>query len=79
MAYLVDNTDTASAQVPMGNSSKRQRRIPWPVATRGGGDAKDLVGQSPRAGLVANNNAKQFLVHHDSIQILWNVSLLFFA
>jgi len=32
---------------------------------------KDWVGQSPRAGLAANNDAKQFLAHHESIRILW--------
>ena len=36
---------------------------------------KDWVGQSPRAGLAANNDAKQFLAHHESIRILWQVSL----
>jgi len=59
MAYLVDNTATASAQDPM--------------ASRAGDDGmrKDWVGQSPRAGLAANNDAKQFLAHHESIRILW--------
>lgn len=58
MAYLVDNTATASAQDPMAD-----------VGSDGG--AKDWVGQSPRAGLAANNDAKQFLAHHESIRILW--------
>ena len=61
MAYLVDNTATASAQDPMAD-----------VGSDGG--AKDWVGQSPRAGLAANNDAKQFLAHHESIRILWQVS-----
>lgn len=56
MAYLVDNTATASAQDPTAD---------------GGGGRKDWVGQSPRAGLAANNDAKQFLAHHESIRILW--------
>lgn len=57
IAYLVDNTATASAQDP---------------AAEGGDSGKnDWVGQSPRAGLAANNDAKAFLAHHDSIRILW--------
>ena len=36
---------------------------------------RDWVGQSPRAGLAANNDAKQFLQHVDAIRILWQVSL----
>ena len=40
----------------------------------GGNGVKDWVGQSPRAGLAANNDAKQFLAHHESIRILWQVS-----
>lgn len=55
MAYLVDNTATASAQDP----------------TAGASDTKDWVGQSPRAGLAANNDARNFLNHHESIRILW--------
>ena len=39
----------------------------------GGAGVKDWVGQSPRAGLAANNDAKQFLAHHESIRILWQV------
>jgi len=56
MAYLVDNTATASAQDPTATSE---------------GERKDWVGQSARAGLAANNDAKQFLRHHESIRILW--------
>ncbi|KAL7553139.1 hypothetical protein ACHAWF_016404 [Thalassiosira exigua] len=56
MAYLVDNTATASAQDPAGGEN---------------GGPKDWVGQSPRAGMAANNDAKQFLAHHESIRILW--------
>jgi len=56
MAYLVDNTATACAQDPTGEETE---------------DRKDWVGQSPRAGLAANNDAKQFLMHHESIRILW--------
>ena len=42
------------------------------------GGKKDWVGQSPRAGLAANNDAKQFLAHHESIKILWQVSVCLF-
>jgi len=55
MAYLVDNTATPSAQDPSNGEEGK----------------KDWVGQSPRAGLAANNDAKQFLAHHESIRILW--------
>ena len=61
MAYLVDNTATA-AEMEGG----------W-----GGAGGKDWVGQSPRAGLAANNDAKQFLAHHESIRILWQVSFIY--
>lgn len=37
---------------------------------------RDWVGQSPRAGLAANNDAKQFLQHFHAIRILWQVSVL---
>eukprot|EP00580_Thalassiosira_gravida_P007778 CAMPEP_0201626904 /NCGR_PEP_ID=MMETSP0493-20130528/2101_1 /ASSEMBLY_ACC=CAM_ASM_000838 /TAXON_ID=420259 /ORGANISM="Thalassiosira gravida, Strain GMp14c1" /LENGTH=247 /DNA_ID=CAMNT_0048097059 /DNA_START=77 /DNA_END=817 /DNA_ORIENTATION=- len=56
MAYLIDNTATASAQDPTGEGTE---------------DRRDWVGQSPRAGVAANNDAKQFLAHHESIRILW--------
>ena len=59
MAYLVDNTATA-AEMEGGAAN--------------GAGGKDWVGQSPRAGLAANNDAKQFLAHHESIRILWQVS-----
>lgn len=36
-------------------------------------DPKDWCGQSPRAGLAANNDAKQFLQHWNAIRILWQV------
>jgi len=35
------------------------------------GPEKDWVGQSPRAGPAANNEAKQFLAHHVAIDTLW--------
>ncbi|KAL7535693.1 hypothetical protein ACHAXR_012397 [Thalassiosira sp. AJA248-18] len=60
MAYLVDNTATASAQDPGAENGALEN-----------GGRKDWVGQSPRAGLAANNDAKQFLAHHESIRILW--------
>ena len=65
MAYLVDNTATASAQDPNAENGDLDN-----------GGTKDWVGQSPRAGLAANNDAKQFLFHHESIRILWQVSEL---
>lgn len=37
-------------------------------------DGKDWVGQSPRAGLGANNDAKQFLQLWKPIKTLWEVS-----
>jgi hypothetical protein len=40
-------------------------------------DEGDWVGQSPRAGMSANNDANSFLAHHESIRILWQVSLYF--
>ena len=43
------------------------------------GDAKDWVGQSPRAGLGANNDAKQFLQLWRPIKTLWEVSSLWFT
>ena len=69
MAYLVDNTATASAQDPNGSAHDN-------AASGGGGinSGNDWVGSSPRAGLAANNDAKQFLAHHESIRILWQVS-----
>lgn len=42
-----------------------------PPAQDANGDVKDWVGQSPRAGLAANNDAKQFLQHVEAIRILW--------
>lgn len=42
-------------------------------ASEENGEKKDWVGQSPRAGLAANNDAKQFLAHHEAIRILWQV------
>lgn len=55
MAYLVDNTATG----------------PPPNAAPQDDSAKDWVGQSQRAGLAANNDAKQFLQHMEAIRILW--------
>lgn len=40
------------------------------------GDAKDWVGQSPRAGLASNNDAKQFLQLWRYIKTLWEVRRL---
>ena len=71
MAYLVDNTATASAQDPNGSAHDN-------AASGGGGmnSGNDWVGTSPRAGLAANNDAKQFLAHHESIRILWQVRMM---
>jgi len=41
-----------------------------------GNENNDWVGRSPRAGLAANNDAKQFLSHHESIRILWQSSTM---
>jgi len=90
MAYLVDNTANNNA----GSSSKTgsdagsslsaamsQKDL---IATDNNNDINqsigknDWVGQSPRAGLAANNDAKQFLAHHESIKILWQASVVFF-
>jgi hypothetical protein len=38
------------------------------------GDSKDWVGNVARAGLGANNDAKQFLQMSKPIKILWEVS-----
>jgi len=54
MAYLVEFTVPPKE---MGASN-----------VEGGGT--DWVGQSPRAGMSANNDAKHFLAHHESIRIL---------
>ena len=59
MAYLVEFTVPPKE---MGASN-----------VEGGGT--DWVGQSPRAGMSANNDAKHFLAHHESIRILCQVSL----
>mmetsp|Transcript_5302 Transcript_5302/g.7500 ORF Transcript_5302/g.7500 Transcript_5302/m.7500 type:complete len:428 (+) Transcript_5302:618-1901(+) len=42
-----------------------------PPATANCESAKDWVGHSPRAGLAANNDAKQFLQHVHAIRSLW--------
>ena len=36
-------------------------------------EVSDWVGASPRAGRAANEDAKQFLVHHQSMHTLWQV------
>ena len=58
VTHVVDNTASASDQL-----------IPPENA-----DGKDWVGQSPRAGLGANNDAKQFLQLWRAIKTLWEVS-----
>ena len=70
MAYLFDNTATASAQDHNGSAHDN-------TASGGGiNSGNDWVGSSPRAGLAANNDAKQFLAHHESIRILWQVRMM---
>jgi len=39
----------------------------------------DWVGQSPKAGLAANNDAKQFLQHVTAIRVLWQVRCTWFV
>ena len=90
MAYLVDNTanNNASGSSKTGgdagsslSATTSQKDL---IATDNNNDInqsigkKDWVGQSPRAGLAANNDAKQFLAHHESIKILWQASVVFF-
>ena len=55
IAYLVDNTAADDAN----------------GAPQDGGGEADWIGNSPRAGLSANNDAKQFLKHVDAIRVLW--------
>ena len=65
MAYLVENSGAASAQDPSTTTTNGS----------GGenGGKTDWVGNSPRAGLAANNDAKLFLAHHKAMEILWKV------
>lgn len=60
IAHLVDNTASVSEESLQNGDTNANPR--------------DWVGQSPRAGLAANNDAKQFLQHVDAIRILWQVS-----
>lgn len=71
MAYLVENSGAASAQDPSTATTN---------GSGGGGGAggenggkTDWVGNSPRAGLAANNDAKLFLAHHKAMEVLWKV------
>ena len=82
MAYLVDNTATAAGGATdpgrsVGLASQDPFSLKYPPLDDGkilgSNGKKDWVGQSPRAGLAANNDAKLFLAHHDSIRILWQV------
>eukprot|EP00540_Astrosyne_radiata_P010088 CAMPEP_0116859364 /NCGR_PEP_ID=MMETSP0418-20121206/21766_1 /TAXON_ID=1158023 /ORGANISM="Astrosyne radiata, Strain 13vi08-1A" /LENGTH=422 /DNA_ID=CAMNT_0004493547 /DNA_START=530 /DNA_END=1798 /DNA_ORIENTATION=+ len=57
IAHLVDNTASVSEDMLQNGDSNANPR--------------DWVGQSPRAGLAANNDAKQFLQHVNAIRILW--------
>mmetsp|Transcript_8622 Transcript_8622/g.12503 ORF Transcript_8622/g.12503 Transcript_8622/m.12503 type:complete len:430 (+) Transcript_8622:390-1679(+) len=58
IAHLVDNTASVSDEALQNGDAV--------------GNTRDWVGQSPRAGLAANNDAKQFLQHIDAIRILWH-------
>jgi hypothetical protein len=64
-AFLVDNSGAASAQDPTTNGSHSA------VGQNGG--KTDWVGNSPRAGLAANNDAKLFLAHYKAMEVLWKV------
>eukprot|EP00549_Striatella_unipunctata_P011439 CAMPEP_0118687920 /NCGR_PEP_ID=MMETSP0800-20121206/8643_1 /TAXON_ID=210618 ORGANISM="Striatella unipunctata, Strain CCMP2910" /NCGR_SAMPLE_ID=MMETSP0800 /ASSEMBLY_ACC=CAM_ASM_000638 /LENGTH=411 /DNA_ID=CAMNT_0006585143 /DNA_START=166 /DNA_END=1401 /DNA_ORIENTATION=+ len=44
---------------------------PAPELSNGDTKEEDWVGQSPRAGLNANNDAKLFLQHYNAIRTLW--------
>jgi hypothetical protein len=90
MAYLVDNTANAGGGGGMmmdargGAAGTTESQDPsfsqkYPSLDCVKNGKKDWVGQSPRAGLAANNDAKLFLAHHDSIRILWQVSFIFFV
>lgn len=60
MAHLVDNSAAPPEEMlPNGEGNTNPR---------------DWVGSSPRAGLAANNDAKQFLQHVNAIRTLWQVS-----
>lgn len=64
IAHLVDNTALSSEESPQNGDSNANPR--------------DWVGQSPRAGLAANNDAKLFLQLVDAIRVLWQVSVVFY-
>ncbi|KAL3787672.1 hypothetical protein ACHAW5_011231 [Stephanodiscus triporus] len=64
MAYLVDNTANLEGKSVSQDPSVSEHQI----LNNG---KKDWVGQSARAGGAANNDAKLFLDHHESIRILW--------
>lgn len=66
MAYKA-NYDLIVAHVLDGTASPQDLEMPQ----NGGGN--DWVGDSPRAGLGANNDAKQFLQLWRSIKTLWEV------
>ncbi|KAL3806444.1 hypothetical protein ACHAXA_011795 [Cyclostephanos tholiformis] len=85
MAYLVDNTANAAGGMDVkcgtvGTTSQDPSfSIKYPPLDDDlNTGKKDWVGQSPRAGLAANNDAKLFLAHHESIRILWQVNIHFF-
>jgi len=62
MAYLVDKTAFRTAA----------QDDPEVVAGR----KKDWVGQSPRAGLAANEDANHFLAHHELIYKVWKSNIM---
>lgn len=57
ISHLVDNTALGTEESPQNGDSNTNPR--------------DWVGQSPRAGLAANNDAKLFLQLVDAIRVLW--------
>jgi hypothetical protein len=61
ISHLVDNTALGTEESPQNGDSNTNPR--------------DWVGQSPRAGLAANNDAKLFLQLVDAIRVLWQVSV----
>mmetsp|Transcript_40652 Transcript_40652/g.69370 ORF Transcript_40652/g.69370 Transcript_40652/m.69370 type:complete len:429 (-) Transcript_40652:404-1690(-) len=47
-----------------------------PPNTSGDWCGEDWCGESPRAGMAANKDAKQLILHHESIRILWECNTM---
>lgn len=73
VAYLVDNSGTASAQDPSSTTNGSGGGLGGGGVARENGGKIDWVGNSPRAGLAANNDAKLFLAHYKAMEVLWKV------